>query len=132
MLSTNQPPRTEGFPFWGKVMLVHKGHRTQLLPNDRQQAAFRQWAGTHRWVWNWGLGRRVGAYRLSSKSPGAYTLMKEIVELKRTSEPWLRDASKSVPRVALLHLDDAYRRYFQEKKDGTIDKRIAKLKANGR
>lgn len=114
-------------------MRVYKGHRIQLLPNNRQRTAFVRWGGAHRWAYNYGLARKIAAYEETGKSPGAYALMKEVVRLKGEPETaWLRDVPKSVPRMALLHLEDAYRRYFREKRDGTVDKRIAQLKAQGK
>lgn len=100
-------------------MLVTKGHRIQLLPNNRQKTIFRQWAGTHRWAYNWGLREKIDAYEETGKSPGAYSLMKEIVKLKQTEEyGWLNDVGKSVPRMALMQLEQAYANFFRRCKNG--------------
>lgn len=114
-------------------MLVQKGHCIQLLPNNEQHTIFVQWAGAHRWAYNWGLERKVQAFRETGESPSTYVMMKEIVALKRTEEyAWLQGVSKSIPRMALLHLETAYANYFREKKDGTVAQRIAKLEAEGK
>jgi len=100
-------------------MLVNKGHRIQLLPNNEQRDIFRRWAGTHRWAYNYGLERKIKAYEETGKSPGAYSLAKEIVKLKQTEEyAWLKDVSKSVPRMALMQLEQAYANFFRRCKDG--------------
>ena len=100
-------------------MLVHKGHRIQLLPNNKQKTVFKQWAGAARWAYNWGLERKIKAYEETGESPGAYSLMKEIVKLKRTEEyAWLRDVAKSVPRMALLQLEAAFTNFFCRIKSG--------------
>jgi len=94
MLLDNNTATRGGFLFWGCAMLVQKGHKIQLLPNNEQKTAFRQWAGTHRWAYNYGLEHKIKAYEETGKSPGAYSLMKGIVNLKQTEEyAWLNDVS---------------------------------------
>ena len=100
-------------------MLRTKGHRIQLVPNNHQRSIFRQWAGVHRWAYNWGLDRWKQTYESTKKSPSTYGLMQEVVKLKKTEEyGWLGDVAKSVPRVALLHLENAFQRFFQRCKEG--------------
>jgi hypothetical protein len=33
-------------------MLVQKGHKILLQPNNKQIGAFRRWCGAHRWSYN--------------------------------------------------------------------------------
>ena len=114
-------------------MLVHKGHRIQLLPNNKQKTVFRQWVGTHRWAYNYGLGKKIEAYEKTGKSPGAYSLMKKIVKLKRVEEyDWLNDVSKSVPRVALMQLEQAYANFFRRVKEGVEEPGFPKFKSRKR
>jgi len=114
-------------------MLVHKGHKIQLLPNDKQQTKFLQWAGVHRWAYNWGLNRKIKAYCETGKSPGGYVLANDIVVLKRTGGyAWLKDAPKSIPRVALVHLDKAYSHFFHRVKNGDKKKGFPKWKSRKR
>jgi len=111
-------------------MLVQKAHKIQLLPNNQQKTIFRQWAGAHRWAYNWGLDRKVEAYKATGKSPGAYSLMKETVRLKQTEEyTWLSDVSKSVPRMALMQLDKAYANFFRRVKNGDKKKGFPHFKS---
>ena len=114
-------------------MLVQKGHRIQLLPNNRQRSIFKQWAGAHRWAYNYGLERKIKSYESEGKSPGAYALMKEIVRLKRESETaWLKDVPKSVPRVALSHLDGAFNHFFRRIKSSSERPGFPKFKSRKR
>lgn len=110
-------------------MLVQKGHKVQLLPNNEQKTVFKQWAGVARWAYNWGLERRIGAYEETGKSPRAYALAKKVVQLKHTTHPWLADVSKSVPRVALCQLDDAYTNFFRRVKNGDAQKGFPKFRS---
>lgn len=113
-------------------MPVQKSHQIQLLPNNEQCTIFVQWAGTHRWAWNWGLECKIEAYEQTGKSPGAYALSKGIVELKHTSHMWLQDVSKSVPRIALQQLDQAYANFFRRCKNGEKEKGFPKFKSRRR
>ena len=114
-------------------MLVQKGHRVQLLPNNKQKSIFKQWAGTHRWAYNYGLEKKIKAYEETGKSPGAYQLMKEVVKLKQTEEyAWLRDVAKSVPRMALMQLEKAYDNFFRRCKNGDAQKGFPRFKSRRR
>lgn len=114
---------SQGASFLGEIMLVHKGHRIQLLPNNKQRTVFVQWCGAARWTYNWGLGQKKEAYEREGKSLGAYALSKDITELKRTEEySWLKDVAKSVPRMALQQLDEAYANFFRRCKNGETKK----------
>jgi len=111
-------------------MSVHKGHKILLLPNSKQESTFGQWAGVHRWAWNYGLRRKIETYKETGKSPRAYSLMKEVVKLKRAEEyVWLNDASKSVPRKALMQLDDAYTNFYRRCRNGNKQKGFPKFKS---
>ena len=114
-------------------MLVNKGHRIQLLPNNRQKTVFGQWAGTHRWAYNYGLGKKIETYEKTGKPPGAYSLMKEVVRLKHTEGyTWLCDVSKSVPRMALMQLEQAYANFFRRVKEGAEEPGFPKFKSRKR
>lgn len=114
-------------------MLVHKGHKIQLLPNNRQRTIFTQWCGAARWAHNWGLDQKKEAYEKTGKSPGAYSLSKEITKLKRTEDySWLRDVAKSVPRMALQQLEEAYVNFFRRCKKGDAQKGFPRYRSRKR
>lgn len=113
-------------------MLVHKAHKIQLLPNNIQRMTFRQWVGTARWAYNWGLERKIKAYQETGKSPGAYTLSKKITVMKHSTYLWLCDAPKSIPRTALRQLDAAYANFFRRVKQYAKRKGFPKFKSKKR
>jgi hypothetical protein len=45
------------------TMRVQKGHKIQLLPNNKQRSKFKEWSGAHRWAYNFGLERKKKAYK---------------------------------------------------------------------
>ncbi|MBI4640927.1 MAG: helix-turn-helix domain-containing protein, partial [Candidatus Tectomicrobia bacterium] len=99
-------------------MLVQKSHKIRLLPNNAQKAKFVEWAGIHRWAYNFGLERKRAEYESTGKFPGAYALAVEITALKHSTHSWLSTAPKSVPRLALPQLDAAYTNFFRRVKNG--------------
>jgi len=133
MLPNNNTAACGGFLFESRVMLVQKGHKIQLLPNNEQKTTFRQWAGTARWAYNWGLEKKIEAYEEAGQSPGAYSLMKGVTQLKKADEhAWLRDVSVSVPRMALMQLERAYANFFRRCKEGDVVKGFPKWKSKKR
>jgi len=111
-------------------MLVIKAHKIQLKIVPKIEQTFISWCGAARWAYNYGLNRKKVEYEATKKSPGSYTLMKEIVMLKKTDEyAWLQDVPASVPRVALLHLDLAYKNFFRRVKEGSAKPGFPKFKS---
>lgn len=114
-------------------MLVIKAHKIQLKVNRRTDAVFVAWCGTARFAYNFGLERKINSYKATGKSPSSYDLMKEIVVLKKTEEyAWLNSVPSSVPRMALLHLDIAYRNFFRRVKGGDAKPGFPKFKSRRR
>lgn len=113
-------------------MLIQKSHKIQLLPNDTQKSKFVEWAGAHRFVYNWGLERKKTGYETIGKSPGAYALAVEITAIKHSTHPWLADVPKSVPRLALQQLDAAYANFFRRVMDGADKPGFPRFKSKKR
>ncbi len=114
-------------------MLVYKGHKIQLQPNNKQETTFIYWAGIARWAYNWGLGRKIKSYEETGKSPSAYDLRKEITQLKKTDEyTWLNTVSTSIPRTALMQLEEAYISFFRRVKNGNKKPGFPKFKSKKR
>lgn len=98
-------------------MLVIKAHKILLNTTPEIETQFISWCGSARWAYNFGLEKKIAEYEETGKSPRAYALMQKIVSLKRTNEYiWLREIPKSIPRMALLHLDKAYSCFFRRVK----------------
>ncbi len=111
-------------------MLVNKAHKILLDITPEIEGIFISWCGTARWAYNYGLQRKIDCYRKMGTSPRGYALMKEVVTLKKTEEfSWLKDIPCSIPRMALLHLDTAYIRFFGRVKRGVKERGYPKFKS---
>lgn len=65
-------------------MLIQKGYKTELDPNDKQRTLLLKNAGAARYAYNWGLRIKKQAMEDKSKLPTAVDLHREINKLKKT------------------------------------------------
>ena len=97
-------------------MQVNRAYKLELSPSNKQRTALFRFAGTSRWAWNWGLADRNFRYHNLSGDDRFTTAIdqnKEIVTLKHSSEPWLKEISKTVPQDALRDLEKAFKNFLR-------------------
>lgn len=94
-------------------MLIRRGYKTELNPNEVQRTALLQHAGTARFAFNWGLARRQEEYKATGETLNAIALHRELNGLKKTDFPWMYESSKCAPQEALRDLDNAFKRFFK-------------------
>jgi putative transposase len=104
-------------------VIIFRAFKTELDPNDKQKTLFVKHAGCRRFVYNWGLGRKIEAQRNGEKSPGAMELHRELTSLKKTEFSWMYECSKCVAQAALQDLDDAFVRFFRRCKENKKGKK---------
>lgn len=93
-------------------MEIIRAYKTELKLNNEQVTDCLNHAGAARFAWNWGLGRRIEAYKDDGKTLNAIALHRELNVLKKTDLSWLYDVSKCSPQEALRDLDKAYANFF--------------------
>jgi len=113
------------------MSIIVRAYRTELDPNDTQRSFFYRCAGVARFIYNYGLAEWQMQYRNGQK-PNGYKLRKEFNAIKREQCAFVTEVPYAVTEKAFRNLNSAFERYFQEKKDGTVARRIAKLKAAGK
>ena len=104
-------------------MKIIRGFKTELDPNDRQQTALLQHAGTARFAFNWGLERKIEARKNGEKNPSAMELHREWNVWKRENAVWALESSKCCGQEAFRNLDRAYTNFFRRCKSGTKGKK---------
>ena len=97
-------------------MKVVKGYKTELDLNNAQITACFQYAGTARFVYNWGLKRYQEEYQAGRKAPTAISLHKELNAKKKTDFLWMYNVSKCAPQEALRNLESAFKHFFRKVK----------------
>ena len=112
------------------------GRRFAIRPTNAQRTALAKAAGCSRWAWNWGLAKKIEAYKLrklaidsgvmpadAPKVPTAIDLHRDLNALKDAAQeaggvPWMRESTKCAPQEALRSLDVAYAAFFRRVKAG--------------
>lgn len=68
-----------------------------------------------RWVFNWGLEKKIKSYQQSKKSISCFDLMNELVKLKKEKDfEWLGEVNSQSLQMALRNLDTAFTNFFRK------------------
>lgn len=118
-------------------MIVLRAFKTELDPTFRQTQELLQHAGCARFAYNWGLRKKIDAYKATGKSPTAIDLHRELNALKKVPVedggfPWMYCSSKCAPQEALRNLDSAFKSFFRRCKSGAKRKGFPRFKARHR
>ena len=93
-----------------------RGYKTEVDLTNEQRTLLLKHAGCARFAYNWGLARKMAAYKDGKKTPTAMDLHRELNTLKQTEYPWMYEVSKCAPQEALRNLDKAYANFFHKAK----------------
>ncbi len=97
-------------------MKITRGYKTELDVNNKQRTVCLKHAGTARYAYNFGLSRKIAAYKAGQKVPSAIDLHRELNRLKQTELSWMYEVSKCAPQEALRDVDRAYDHFFRKVK----------------
>ncbi|MDY0386558.1 MAG: IS200/IS605 family element RNA-guided endonuclease TnpB [Methanolobus sp.] len=94
-----------------------KSYKYRMYPTKKQEELFFKHFGASRFIYNWGLEQKIKTYEQDGKSILRFDLNKGITMLKRNEEhEWLKDVNPQSLQGATLNLDNAFTRFFREKK----------------
>ena len=94
-----------------------KAYRYKLQPNKTQRELLSQFFGCARFIYNWGLNKKTSEYKEHGKSVTYNTLAKELTSLKKEEDYlWLQNVPNECLQQSLRNLENAYTRFFREKK----------------
>ena len=111
-----------------------RAYKTELDPTCKQVVLLRQHAGAARWTYNWGLSKKIEAYKQTGKNISIFELDKELNLLKKLPKDkggvdWMYKSSSCAPQQSLRNLDKAYSSFFRRCKNGTKAKGFPKFKS---
>jgi putative transposase len=92
-----------------------KAFKYRIYPNQKQSEMLNEHFGATRFVYNWGLEKKTEAYQQESKTLSCFELINSLKQLK-ANEPWLKSVNAQSLQAALRNLDNAYTKFFREKK----------------
>lgn len=94
-----------------------KGYKYRIYLNKKQTQQVNQMLGNARFIYNWALDRRIKAYQKDKTKLSAFTLMKEVVNLKKQPEyEWLNLSVAQSLQASIVNMEKAFTRFFKQKK----------------
>jgi len=96
-------------------MLINLAYRFELDPKQAQLSLLRQFAGTARFAYSWGLNKWQETYEASGKGLDAYKLSNIWTkERPEWADPRKGNISKCVAQSAFMNLEFAFKRFFKK------------------
>jgi putative transposase len=92
-------------------------YKYRLHPTREQSEFFNKSFGCVRFMYNWGLQKRIEAYMKDKGRISYVQLCAMLTDLKKEEQySWLREVSTECLQQSLRNLDAAFTRFFREKK----------------
>jgi putative transposase len=93
-----------------------KAFKYQIYPNQEQKVLLAKHFGCARWMYNWGLAEKIKAYEKKEKL-SCFDIINRVTSLKESQEfSWLNEVNSQCLQMAARNLDNAFQRFFKEKK----------------
>ena len=94
-----------------------RAYKYKLNPTFKQQECINKAFGCCRFIYNWGLDKKIQSYKQTKKTIGYVELAHELTNLKNDGEhEWLKEVNNTSLQQSLRNLDAAFVRFFREKK----------------
>jgi len=93
--------------------MVMLAHQIRLVQNRGQEEYFRKACGISRFAWNWGLSEWKRRYAAGEKVDGL-KLKRDFNARKPVTFPWTYEVTKYASQQPFLHLQAAFRRFFDK------------------
>ena len=94
---------------------MFKAYKYKLIPNQEQIETLSKYFGSVRFVYNWGLNRKIETHKENGKSISCFQLTKELTLLKKQEGfEWLKECPKDTLDQSLRNLDAAFSNFFNK------------------
>ena len=91
-----------------------RAYKYKLNPTIKQRKALCQAFGNARFIYNWGLNRKIESWEKDKKNITFFQLSKELTLLKRDSDyKWLKNCANVCLQQALRNLENAHKGFFK-------------------
>lgn len=97
--------------------MMLKAYKYRLYPTRMQEVLLAKHFGCVRYIYNYGLERKIKSYAETQKSISRFTIQADLPKLKKSEDTkWLSEVNSLSLQATLLNLDMAFIRFFNEKK----------------
>ena len=97
--------------------MMLKAYKYRLYPTKSQEVLLAKHFGCARYIYNYGLERKIKSYAETQKSISRFTIQADLPKLKKSEDTkWLSEVNSLSLQASLLNLDMAFTRFFKEKK----------------
>ena len=97
--------------------MILKSYKYQLNPKTSQIEILNKHLGCARFIYNWGLNKKIELYKNNKQKLSYNNLSSKLVNLKKQSETiWLQEVYSQILQQSLRHLDCTFSKFFKEKK----------------
>jgi len=97
--------------------MKYKTFKYRIYPNKEQQELILKHIGCSRWIYNYGLEKKIKSYQQTNKGLSRFDIQKELPILKKSEDTvWLNEVNSQSLQASLEHLDKAFTKFFKEKK----------------
>ncbi len=95
--------------------MIQKTYKYRIYPNQEQQKLLEKHFGSVRFIYNWGLEKKIKAYQRNKKRITCFDLINELTLLKKKKDfQWLNEANSQSLQMALRNLDNAFTAFFRK------------------
>lgn len=95
--------------------MIQRAYKYRIFPNKEQVELFEQHFGSTRFVFNWGLEKKIKAYQKDKKRLTCFDLINELTKLKKEKDfEWLNEVNSQSLQVSLRNLDNAFTNFFRK------------------
>lgn len=94
---------------------MFKAYKYKLIPNQEQMETLSKYFGSVRFVYNWGLNKKIETHKESGKSISCFQLINELTLLKKQEGfEWLKECPRDTLDQSLRNLDAAFSNFFKK------------------
>lgn len=92
---------------------MKRSYKFKIKPTMKQQQKLLKAFGCARFIYNWGLNKKIEIYKNENRTIFYNDLAKELKYMKNTEEyKWLKEVPNECLQQSLRNMDSAYQKYF--------------------
>jgi len=95
--------------------MIIKNYKIRIYPNNKQKVLLEKHFGANRWIYNYFLNKKIKVYQKEKKQVSCFQLINELPTLKKENI-WLKDINAQSLQMSIRNIDNAFTRFFREKK----------------